>query len=84
MYRRDYLTEVAPRRPGGLVEQRRPRRDHLTERLMRTDLHELADRSAPLPKDIPLEALLQHFSRVRLVQMWDQMEPGWDAQFRRG
>ncbi|HEU5370256.1 MAG TPA: hypothetical protein VFU69_17420 [Ktedonobacterales bacterium] len=79
------INEVAPPRSGGVAEQRRPRRDHLTERLMheaRYNLHEMADRTAPLPADIPIERLLNFFMSLRMVEHLDRWEPSWDEQLR--
>lgn len=79
-YRRDYVTEVAPRRPGGLAEQRRPRRDFLTERIIRLDPDALYERAIPLPADIPLERLLNHFVSAWYCDYLDRTEPGWDER----
>jgi hypothetical protein len=67
----DRLHEVAPRRPGRVSERRR---DHLTETIRRLDWHALADRSAPLPADVPLERLLEFFKGCLQVQMFDRGE----------
>jgi hypothetical protein len=74
----------APRQPGSLAEQRRPRRDYLTERIMRADPSALMDRSAPLPEGIPIEHLLNHFMSAWMVEYFDRTEPGWDERIQRG
>lgn len=78
MYRRNYLS-----RPG-LAEERRPRRDSLTERIMRLDVRELGDRTAPLPSDVPIEKLLDHFMSAWYCEYLDRTEPGWDERFLKG
>lgn len=72
-----------PRRPGGLAEQHRSRfRNHITEQIAGQDWEALADRTAPLPSDVPLDQLMSFFEAAYKVQMWDLWEPGWDERAR--